>query len=271
MCVAAVVQTNSTVQYTLTVKQSQVGWMALCVATVSSISSLVTVVSPVSNSGFGTQMINSPIVLMWRDPSSGEVVLSQRKTSTYTIPTVDPSPSRIANALQYKTSSTSSETSLSFEIASTAETSQNIIYSYCKTAPSTPSDPNSSITMHNNQGTAQLTLTKTIGNGTSSDSDDDDDTPLTNTQRMLLAHGIFMAAGFLFALPFGATFVRLTRTWIPGRIWFATHWICQWLLAGVLITVGFALGVATVEQEGKPHFSDNHRVRRHLLGNVDHI
>jgi hypothetical protein len=35
MCVSAVVQTNSTVQYTLTVKQSQVGWMAVLVSIIN--------------------------------------------------------------------------------------------------------------------------------------------------------------------------------------------------------------------------------------------
>jgi len=32
MCVSAVVQSNSTTQYTLTVKQAQVGWMAMLVS-----------------------------------------------------------------------------------------------------------------------------------------------------------------------------------------------------------------------------------------------
>ena len=37
MCVSAVVETNSTVQYTLTVKQSQVGWMAMLVSIINTL------------------------------------------------------------------------------------------------------------------------------------------------------------------------------------------------------------------------------------------
>jgi Cytochrome domain of cellobiose dehydrogenase len=213
-------------------------------------------------------MINTPIVLLWKNPSNGEAILSQRQTSTYVMPQVVSSPSRVASALQYKTSATSSATSLSFEIPSTTETRQNIIWAYCVTAPSTPSDPGSSITEHDDMGISQLTLTNTITNGTTDGSDSnsgediEDDIPLTNIQKMLLAHGIILTIAFLFVLPFGAIFVRLTRTWIPGRFWFPTHWTFQWLVAGTLITIGFALGVASIEQEGKTHFSDGHRVRK---------
>jgi len=229
MCVSAVLQSNSTTQYTLTVTQSQVGWMAI---------------------GFGTQMVNTPIVLMWIDPSSGEAVLSQRQTSRYVMPQVVSNPDRVAKAVQYKTSSTSSQTTLSFEIPS-ASGSHNLIWAYSSTKPSTPSDPGSTIVQHDDMGTMQLPL------GDSSSGDDEE--ALTSNQRMLLAHAILMATAFLFVLPFGAIFVRLTRTWIPGRFWFTTHWIFQWPFAGALITIGFALGVNVVQQEGKEHFSTDHK------------
>lgn len=219
----------------------------------SPVPSRLTLVSPISHSGFGTQMVNTPIVLMWVDPSSGEAVLSQRQTSRYVMPQVVSNPDRVATALQYKTSSTSSQTSLSFEIPS-ASGSDNLIWAYSSTKPSTPSNPGSVIVQHDDMGTMHLPL------GDSSSGDDE--VPLTNTQRMLLAHAILMAIAFLFVLPFGAIFVRLTRTWIPGRFWFATHWIFQWPLAGALITIGFALGVNVVQQEGKEHFSTTHKVRK---------
>jgi len=103
----------------------------------------------------------------------------------------------------------------------------------------------------------------TTGSGDTGDTGDSEDevVPLTNAQRMLAAHGIIMTMAFLIILPLGAIFVRLTRTWIPGRIWFATHWVFQWPLAGALIAVGFGLGVYVVQQAGKPHFSSDHKVR----------
>jgi hypothetical protein len=231
MCVSAVSQSNSTTQYTLTVKQSQVGWMAI---------------------GFGTQMINTPIVLMWRNPSSGQAVLSQRQTSRYAMPQVASNPDRVATALQYKTSFSSSQTSVSFEIP-TSNGSASLIWAYSSNTPSTPSSPSSDIVQHDDMGTMQLPL------GDSSSGDDDDEVPLTANQRMLVAHALFMTIGFLFVLPFGAIFVRLSRTWIPGRIWFGTHWIFQWPFAGALITIGFALAVNVVQKAGKEHFSTTHK------------
>ena len=204
-------------------------------------------------------MTNTPIVLMWRDPSSGQAVLSQRQASQYAMPQVVSNPSRVATALQYKTSATSSQTSFSFEIPTAS--GSRIIWAYSQTAPSNPSNPSSSFTEHDDKGTMQLTLT---GNGTtgSGNSDTEEDVvPLTNIERTLLAHAIIMTIAFLLILPFGATFVRLTRTWIPGRFWFATHWIFQWPFAGALITIGFSLGVSAINQKGKPHFTSDHRVR----------
>ena len=188
---------------------------------------------------------------MWRDPSSGKAVLSQRQASRYSMPQVVSNPDRVATALQYKTLFTSSQTTLSFEIPS-ANASHNLIWAYSTNTPSTPSSPSSNIVQHDYQGTMQLPL--------GDSSSDDDEVPLTNNQRMILAHAIIMAIAFLFVLPFGAIFVRLTRTWIPGRFWFATHWIFQWLLAGVLITIGFSLAVYVVQQQGKEHFSTTHKV-----------
>lgn len=220
--------------------------------------------SSISNSGFGSQMVNTPLVLMWRD-STGKAVLSQRQTSQYVMPRTVSNPSRVATALQYKTSSTSSQTSLSFEIP-TASGSRTIVWAYAQTAPSNPSDPGSTITQHDDQGVMQLST----GNGTTGSGNTDDVIPLTNAQRMLVAHGIIMTMAFLLVLPFGAIFVRLSRTWIPGRFWFATHWIFQWPFAGALITIGFALGVTVIEQAGKSHFSSDHRVRIRFIAQCVH-
>ncbi|KAG6900546.1 hypothetical protein C0993_009123 [Termitomyces sp. T159_Od127] len=44
--------------------------------------------------GFGQFMANTPMVIMW--PNGNDVVLSQRKAPREVMPTVDPSPPRIA-------------------------------------------------------------------------------------------------------------------------------------------------------------------------------
>lgn len=47
-------------------------------------------------SGFGSQMANTPMVIMWMN-SDGSATLSQRKAPTEVMPTVDPSPPRTAS------------------------------------------------------------------------------------------------------------------------------------------------------------------------------
>jgi hypothetical protein len=185
---------------------------------------------------------------MWVAPASGKAVLSQRQTAQYAMPQVAASPPRVATALQYKTSTTSSQTSLSFEIPS-ASGSQNMIWAYSQIAPSTPSNPGSTITQHDDQGTIQLPLGEA----------ESGEVPLTDSQMMLRAHAIIMSLAFLLILPFGAIFVRITRTWIPGRFWFATHWIFQWPFAGLLIAIGFGLAVRVIQKDGKKHFSTTHK------------
>jgi uncharacterized membrane protein len=74
---------------------------------------------------------------------------------------------------------------------------------------------------------------------------------------MLVAHAIFLTLGFLVSLPAGALLARYIRTFTPK--WFTGHWIVQFLIAGPVILIGFALGVRAVAETGGEHFDDRHK------------
>jgi len=79
---------------------------------------------------------------------------------------------------------------------------------------------------------------------------------LTKMDRMIIAHGILCTIGFLFVLPLGGLVARYFRT--STSAWFKAHQTIQSILAGPVILVGFALGVAVVATNGIPHFFDTH-------------
>jgi len=58
--------------------------------------------------------------------------------------------------------------------------------------------------------------------------------PLTSADKMIVAHGIIAAIGFIFFLPIGALVPRYARTFIAGPTWFKTHWIVQFVFGQYL-------------------------------------
>jgi len=101
---------------------------------------------------------------------------------------------------------------------------------------------------------------------------------LTKTDRMVIAHGILCLVGFLFFLPLGSLVARYFRT--STNSWFKAHQTIQSLLAGPVIIVGWALGIAVVADGGGPHFTSKHTrlglvlfilyTVQVLLGNIIH-
>lgn len=81
---------------------------------------------------------------------------------------------------------------------------------------------------------------------------------MTRTDRMVIAHGILCLIGFLFFLPLGALIARYFRT--STNAWFKAHQIIQSFLAGPIVIVGWALGVAVIADGGGPHFDSTHTV-----------
>ena len=80
---------------------------------------------------------------------------------------------------------------------------------------------------------------------------------------MIIAHGIICVIGFLFLLPLGALVARYFRT--STTVWFKAHQTIQSFVAGPMVIIGFALGVAVISDGGGPHFQDTHTVRHRIV------
>ncbi|KIY67078.1 hypothetical protein CYLTODRAFT_15119 [Cylindrobasidium torrendii FP15055 ss-10] len=237
MCVTATVN-SSTIQYELSgTGRREPGWMAV---------------------GFGESMIGSPMVILWAN-SDGSVTLSQRSASGYSEPTVTSNPDRVATLVENATAAAAGSNaaySFTMDVGSTSGL-QTIIYAFGVTAPSS-SATDASIQQHLAQGSFVLNLDGSLnssGSGSGSGSATND-IPLTQPQRMFVAHAILCIVGFLFFLPLGSLLARYARTFTEK--WFLSHWVVQWVLAGTCIVAGFALGVAGVSRVGAPHFTNTH-------------
>ncbi|KAF7357935.1 CBD9-like protein [Mycena venus] len=236
MCIAAVVN-GSTVQYTLTgTGKRTVGWMGM---------------------GFGTQMSNTPMVIMWGN-SNGSVTLSQRQAPGEVMPTVVANPPRIAT-LSETLSTTSGNSAFVYTIPANSDTKQSLIFAFGTANPGS-SDPAATLQQHADYGVTSLDLTKSLSTstasgggsastGTSGTSDTDsgdtssgatDDIPFTPYQRKVVTHAILCVVGFALLLPSGVLLARYLRTFTPT--WYTGHWIAQFVLAGPTIIAGIVMG-----------------------------
>lgn len=139
-----------------------------------------------------------------------------------------------------------------------------IIWAFGDTPPDS-SSPNASFTQHWDMGQSSLDLSKSLGTGGSSPystggsgSDGGTSSPMTKTDRMVIAHGILCVIGFLFFLPLGSLVARYFRT--ATHAWFKVHRAIQALIAGPIIIVGWSLGIAIVAEGDDPHFTSTHEV-----------
>jgi hypothetical protein len=159
-----------------------------------------------------------------------------------------------------------------------SDTLQNVIWAFGTTVPSS-SSTDADLQQHLDSGTFELDLTKAItSNSTSTTSSTTSSgIPLSYYQKLVVAHAILCAVGFLLILPAGALFARYVRT--LTSMWFKAHMILQWFigeflvdlillhfygfhhLAGPIITAGVSLGIAAVAQAGSQHLNDTHKVR----------
>ncbi|KAJ7049971.1 CBD9-like protein [Mycena amicta] len=253
MCVAAVLN-GSTVQYTLSgTGKATPGWMGV---------------------GFGRQMSNTPMVIMWGN-SDGTITISQRKAPGEVMPTVDSSPPRVATS-STALSTTSGNGAFVFTVDSDGSTTQPIIFAFGTKNPG-DSSKDATLIQHTDYGLGQLNLQKslsgtstTTGSGSSStgssDSDGNQDTggatddiPLTPYQRMIIAHAVFCVVGFALFLPIGALVARYLRTF--SSAWYTAHWIAQFALAGSTILAGVILGFKAASYDGSISYQilDDHK------------
>ncbi|KAF9452360.1 CBD9-like protein [Macrolepiota fuliginosa MF-IS2] len=241
MCVAATVN-GSSVDYVLSsTGEIPVGWMAI---------------------GFGTQMPNTPMVIMWAN-SDDSITLSQRSARGFVMPTVDTNPPRQATLKQALSSTSSSNTHFAFSIPANGDTTQDIIFAFGQIHPDSAA-VDATLDRHLEFGTGRLDLTKQNSPSSTQpvtaptgQSPIRESIPLLPYQRMIVAHAIFCVVGFLVLLPAGALIGRYLRTFTPT--WFRGHWIAQFALAGPTIVVGLALGVQSVNKAGMHHLNDVHK------------
>lgn len=198
------------------------------------------------------------MVIMWAN-SDGTFTLSQRQATQYAEPKLVNDPTRNAS-LSNADSSATGDIKYTFTIPHDGNTAQNIIWAFGRTNPGS-SDPGATLVQHLNSGPTSLDLSKPISPGSSTPPGNSggslDDIPLEPYQKLIAAHAIFCVLGFLFFLPAGALLARYLRTF--SNAWFRGHWILQWLLAGVCIVVGVALGIRSVAEAKAKHLDDSHK------------
>ncbi|THH26653.1 hypothetical protein EUX98_g7532 [Antrodiella citrinella] len=253
-CIGALVN-GSTVQYTIqSLGNAKLGWMAM---------------------GFGQTMANTPMVIMWPN-SDGTITLSQRKAPQEVMPTVDPSPPRVATIQPSLSSLSGSNPKLVFTIPANSDVSQGIIWAFSDQNPNSAA-VDATIVQHLNSGPTVLNLGNSLtanskdptnpistlsgasspssGSG-SGGSSGDDSIPLLPYQKLIVAHAILCVVGFLGVLPAGALLARYLRTFNP--VWFKGHHILQLFVSLPIIVPGVALGIAAVHKAGAQHLSDTH-------------
>ncbi|EMD33767.1 hypothetical protein CERSUDRAFT_87110 [Gelatoporia subvermispora B] len=246
MCITGVVNGSQT-EYTL---QSQgaatLGWMAM---------------------GFGTQMADSPMVIMWGN-SDGSITLSQRQAPQEVMPTVVPSPPRVATAMPALSTLSGSNPQFVYTIDTDSTGETNIIWAFGNINPDS-SAVDATLQQHLNSGPTSLNLAKpltTSSNGSSNGTTPTTTVPAGNAaappllpyQKLIVAHAILCVIGFLGLLPLGAILARWARTFTST--WFQGHWIVQFLLALPVIVAGVGLGIGAVSKQlGAKHLDDDHK------------
>ncbi|KAF8586721.1 hypothetical protein K439DRAFT_1631448 [Ramaria rubella] len=247
MCVTGTVN-GSTVTYELQSTGSHtLGWMAI---------------------GFGSQMADTPMVIMWPN-TDGTITLSQRQAPSEVMPTPVASPPKVATVATPLSTLSGSQPKLVFTIDGSA-TQQPLIWAFGTTRPAEPAG--STLLQHIDSGTFSLDLTKTISpsavsgvNGTTSPiPTGSGHIPLLPYQKTIIAHAVIATFGFLFLLPGGVLLARYTRT-ISLR-WFKGHWIIQAGIGGPVIIIGCALGFVGVRQQGVYIPSIHKTIGKALLG-----
>ena len=206
--------------------------------------------------GFGTSMSNSAMVIMWAN-SDGSITLSQRSAPGEVMPIVDNNPPFKAT-LSNRSSANGTNPKFAYTRPSNSTGTEHLIWAFGSTNPNS-SAVDAQLVQHVAYGRATLntaiTLALTSRNplnpvssnlttayvdpGNEDGGGDIDDGPLTSSDKMLIAHGILSAIGFVVVLPFGALIARYLRTFTPA--WFAGHWVFQFVIGTLAHDVGFQL------------------------------
>ncbi|EJD42282.1 CBD9-like protein [Auricularia subglabra TFB-10046 SS5] len=238
MCIAAVVNASTTT-YTLTsTTDKTVGWMGL---------------------GFGQQMAGSQMVVFYKDPSGG-IVLSQRTAPGNVMPTVVPSPPRVATLIASESNIASAQPTYSFSIPSSGSASaQQLIWAAASQDPQSAST-SATIQFHDlGYGAVVLEASAPLSADGTASTTSSGSQPLNKWQKFVVVHAVLFAVGFLVMLPIGALIARLLRTSVEGKTWFRAHAVVQGWLTFPIMVVAFAFATSAVEQRGAAHYDDFHK------------
>ncbi|WRT67692.1 uncharacterized protein IL334_004664 [Kwoniella shivajii] len=217
--------------------------------------------------GFGSTMINSPMVIVWPN-SDGSITLSQRKATNHVTPTVDSNPPRKASLDTSSSFSDKTTTSITFTLPSSSNTnSTSIIWAYGTKNPGSSSS-SSSFTQHLASGNTQLSLLATLTNNNSSTSTNGGSNSSSNStsnsnsgagsgsgsgiiggtnKKVLIAHVVCGSLATMAILPIGILVPRIARAFTIDRWWFPLHGALNGIIAFGLITAAFAIAVSKFE------------------------
>jgi len=266
MCVTAFVN-DTVVTYQLS-SLNQLGWMAI---------------------GFGTLMSDSAMVIMWWN-SDGSITLSQRTATGDVTPTPDSNPPRVAATYQVLSSLTAALPTLAFTVPKDNATTENVIWAYGTSNPNS-ADPNTnSLIMHEQSGAFMFNLSNHLDaddlpsvtqvnsgasgppsqstdspspSGSSSGAQAISSPPFKTFEKLIVAHAVIVAMGFLVILPTGAMVARWGRA--VSDKWFYYHWFIQVVISIPVVVIGWTLGPLAVAEQGAKHADDAHKAIGILL------
>ncbi|KAG8965029.1 hypothetical protein FRC05_003504 [Tulasnella sp. 425] len=211
-------------------------------------------------------MSNSAMIITWPN-ADGTVTISQRAATGHVMPTVVPNPTEIAALVAENTILSANSTSIAFTypLPSTAQNAVQMVWAYSNTKPSS-SAVDATIVQHDKMGSVTMDLTQTVDalstatgatttvigtstqtiiplpTGISSNGTLSKDNSLTDSEKTIRTHGIFIA--------------RFSRTisFLKAK-WFTAHWFVQFIVSGPFIIGGWFVGYNYV---GEDHFQDSH-------------
>ncbi|PWN51238.1 CBD9-like protein, partial [Violaceomyces palustris] len=228
--------------------------------------------------GTGRRMSGSNMMVGWVNPDSS-VTLSQRTASGHNTPTTSISSSAMTIDTQLsKSNSSMTVWSWSFPVTSAPSSSEYHIWAYNNQRTPSSSSASSSISEHNAYGTLTLDLTKaynpttdsgssvtTPGSSPSSSSSSNSEggqsasgdgaRVLNSSNKLIIAHMVFMILAWLIVSPLAVLIGRWGRTFFK---WFPIHRNLQ-IVTVLLFAIGFVLILIEVGKEaGAEHFDSNH-------------
>jgi hypothetical protein len=143
---------------------------------------------------------------------------------------------------------------------------QDLIWAF-GTIPPSSSAVDATLQQHVTSGTLSLDLSKSIPDPSTADTPADNPStsgvpstttinpnPLTRPQKLIVAHAILCAVGFLFFLPAGALLARYFRTFSSS--WFQGHWITQFAISMYFYAAAYARHELN---QSSPRRTYNHR------------